>query len=85
MGPSSGASLCYDLSQMMTVRGGLGVRMGMSLGAVCLANDISGAVLFGILAACSLINFCLCAMMPKSLICAKEQSLLRRVFAILLS
>ena len=36
MAPSSGASLYYDLSQMMVVRGGLGVRVGGSLGAVCL-------------------------------------------------
>ena len=36
MGPSSGASLYYDLSQMMSVRDGLGDRMGGSLGAVCL-------------------------------------------------
>ena len=85
MGPSSGASLYYDLSEMMVVRGGLGVRMGRSLGAVCLANGISGAVWFGIIAACSLINFFLCAVMPKSLVRAKEQSLLRRFLAILLS
>ena len=85
VGPSSGARLYYDLSQMIAVRGGLGVRVGRCLGAVCLAIGISGAVGFGVVAACSLINFCLCAMMPKSLVCAKEQSLLRRVFAILLS
>ncbi len=85
VGPSSGASLYYNISQMMIVRGGLGVRVGRSLGAVCLANGISGAMWFGILVACFLINFCLCAMMPKSLVCVKEQGLLRRVFAILLS
>ena len=72
MGPSSGANLYSDISQMMIVLGGLGVRVGRSLGAVCLAKSISGAVWFGILAACSLINFCLCAMMPKSPVCAKE-------------
>jgi hypothetical protein len=85
VGPSSGTSLYYDLSQIMVVRGGLGVRVGRSLGAVCLAKGISGVVWFGIIAACSLINLCLCVMMPKNLVCAKEQSLLRRIFAILLS
>ena len=40
VGPSSGASLYYDISQMIVVRGGLGVRVGRSLGAVCLANGI---------------------------------------------
>ena len=85
MGPSSGASIYYDLYQMMVVRGCLGVRVDGSLGAVCLASGIYGAVCFGIVAACFLINFYLCVMMPKSLVCAKEQSLLRRVFAILLS
>jgi len=78
VGSSSGASLYYVLSRMMVVRGGLGVRVVRGLGAVCLANGISGAVWFSVIAACSLINFCLCVMMPKSLVCAKEQSLLRR-------
>ena len=72
MGPSSGASLYYDLSQMMVVRSGLGVRVGRSLGAVRLANNMSGEVGFGLVVACSLIFFCLCAMMPTSLVCAKE-------------
>ena len=85
MGPSSGARLYYDLSQMIVVRGSLGVRVVRSLGAVCLADGISGAVWFGLVAACSLINFCLCVMMHKSLVCAKEQILLKRVFAIFLS
>jgi hypothetical protein len=85
VGPSSGASLYHDLSHMMAVRSGLGVRVDRGLGAVCLANVISGAVWFSVVAACSLINFFICVMMPKSLACAKEQSLLRRVFAILLS
>ena len=85
VGPSSGASLYYDLSQMMVVRGGIGFRVGRSLGAISLANGISGVVWIATVAACSLINLCLCVMMPKSLDCAKEQSLLRRVFAILLS
>jgi hypothetical protein len=85
VGPNSGARLYYALSQMIVVRGGLGARVGRCLGAVCLAIGMSGVVGFGIVAACSLINFCLCALMPKSLVCAKEQSLLRRVFAILLS
>ena len=48
MGPSSGAKLYYDLSQMIAMRGGLGVRMGRCLGAVCLAIGMSGAVGFGI-------------------------------------
>ena len=85
MGPSSGANLYHDLCQMMVVRGGLGVRVGRCLGAVCLANVMSGAVVIGLVAACSLIFFWLCALMPRSLVCAREQSLLRRVFAILLS
>ena len=84
VGPSSGARLYYDLSQMMAVRGGLGARVGESLGAVCLANGISGALWDAIVVACSMVSFCLCVMTP-SLICAKEQSLLRRVFAILVS
>ena len=79
VGPSSGARIYYDLSQTIVVRGGLGVRVGRCLGAVCLAINNSGAVGFGIVAACSLINFCLCAMMPKSIVCAKEQSLLKVV------
>ena len=85
VGPSSGANLYFDLSHMMVVRDGVGVRVGKGLGAVCLANGISGAVWFGIVATCSLINLCLCVMMPKSLVFANEQSLLRRVFAIVLS
>ncbi len=85
VGPSSGAKLYYDISHMIVVRSGLGVRVRRCLGAVCLAIGMSGAVGFGIVAAYSLINFCLYAMMPKSIVCAKEQSLLRRVFAILLS
>ncbi len=83
--PSSGARLYHDLSHMMVVRSGLGVLVGRGLGAVCLANDIYGVVWFSVVVACSLINLCICVMMPKSLVCAKEQSLLRRVFAILLS
>jgi hypothetical protein len=84
VGPSSGTILYYDLTEIIVVRGGLGVRVGRCLGAVCLAISMSGAVGLGIVAACSLFNFCMCAMMPTSLVCAKEQSLLRRVFAILL-
>ena len=84
-GPSSGASLYHDLHQMMVVRDGLGVRVDRYLGAVCLANGMSGAVGSGIVAACSLIFFCLWAMMPRILVSAREQSLLRRVFAVLLS
>ena len=74
MGPSCGASLYYDLYQMMAVRVGLGVWMVMCLGAICLADGMSGAVGVGFVAACSLIFFCLCAMMPRSLVCAREQS-----------
>ena len=85
MGPSCGANLYYDLCQMMVVRGGLGVWVGGCLGAVCLANYVFGAVLLGLVAIISLIFFRMCAMMPKTLVFAKEQSLLRRVFAILLS
>ncbi len=85
MGPSSGANIYHDLCQMMVVRGGLGAWVGGSLGAVCLANGVSGAVGLGLVAIISLIFFCLCAMMPKSLVCAREQSLFMRVFAILLS
>ena len=59
VGPSSGASIYHVLSHMMDVLGGLGVRVGRGLGAVCLANGISGVVWFCKLAACSLINFCL--------------------------
>ena len=83
VGPSSGASLYHVLSQMMVVRDDLGVRVGRGLGAVCLANSIFGVVWFSVVAACSLINLCICVMTPKSLGCAKERSLLRRVFAIL--
>ena len=73
VGPRSGAGLYHNLDQMMAVRGGLGVRVGGCLGAVCLANGVSGAVGFGLVAAYSLIFFCLCAMMPRSIVCAKEQ------------
>ncbi len=85
MGPSIGANLYYDLCQMMAVRGGLGVLVGGCLEAVCLVNGVSAAVWLGLVAIVSLTFFCLCAMMPKSLVCAREQSLLMRVFAILLS
>ncbi len=51
----------------MDVRGGLGARVGRSLGAVCLANGISSAVWFGIVATCSLIKFGLRVMMPKNI------------------
>ncbi len=85
VGPSSSANLYHVLCQMMDVRGGLGVWVGGCLRAVCLVNGVSGAVRFDLVAIISLIFFCLCAMMPKSLVCAREQSLLRGVFAILLS
>ena len=85
VGPSSGARLYYDLSQMIVVRCGIGVRVGRCLCVVCLAIGMSSAAGFGIVDAFSLINFCLFAMMPKSLVCAREQSMLRRVFSILLS
>ena len=70
---------------MMAVRGGLGVLAGGCLVAVCLADGVVGVVLQFLVASCSRIFFCLFAMMPISLVCASEQSLLRRVFAILLS
>ena len=85
VGPSSGASLRYALSQIMAVRSGLGVLVGGCLGAVCLADGMAGVELQFLVASCSRIFFCLFAMMPSSLVCASEQSLLRRVFAILLS
>ncbi len=50
-----------------------------------MANGMPGAVGFGLVADCSLTFFCLCAMMPMNLVFAREQSFLRRVFAILLS
>jgi hypothetical protein len=73
VGLSSGANLYHDLFQMITVRGGLGVRVDRSLGAGCPANGMSGAVGFGLVAACSLILNCMCAMMPESLVSAKEE------------
>ncbi len=69
----------------MVVRGGLGVLGGGCLGAVRLAGGMAGVVLQFLVASCSRIFFCLFAMMPSSLVCASEQSLLRRAFAILLS
>jgi hypothetical protein len=71
MRPNSGANLYHDLCQMMAVRGGLGVWVGGCLRAVCMANGMSGAVLLGLVAIISLIFFCLCAMMPKSIVCAR--------------
>ena len=44
MGHSSGASLRYALSQIMAVRGGLGVLVGGCQGAVCLAVGMAGVV-----------------------------------------
>ena len=70
---------------MMAVRGGLGVLIVGCLGAVCLADGMAGVVLQFLAAYCSLIFFCLFAMMPSSLVCASEQSFLRRAFAIFLS
>ena len=70
---------------MMVVRGGLGVLVGGCLVSVCLADGVVGVVLQFLVASCSRIFFCLFAMMPISLVCASERSLLRRVFAILLS
>ena len=70
---------------MMDVRGGLGVLVGGCLVAVCLTDGVVGVVLQFLVASCSRIFFCLFAMMPSSLVCASEQSLLRRAFAIFLS
>ncbi len=84
-GPSSGTNLYCYLCQLMIVRGGLGVGVGSCLGAVCLANGVSGVVWLGLVAILSLICLCPRAIMPKSLVCARERSLLRSVFAILLS
>ena len=70
---------------MMVVRGGLGVLVGGCLGAVCLADGMAGVVNQFLEDSCSRIFFCIFAMMPSSLVCASEQSLLRRAFAIFLS
>ncbi len=69
----------------MDVRGGLGVRVGGCLGDIYMANGMCRALVLGLDASCSLIIFCLCAMMPSNLVCAIEQRLLKRVSAILLS
>ncbi len=84
-GAYSGANLYYGLYQMMVVRGGLGVLVGECLRAVCLADAMAGVMNQFLEDSCSHIFFCMFAMMPSSLVCASEQSLLRRVFAILLS
>ena len=83
-GTYSGADLYYGLSQVMAVRGGIGVLIGGCLGAVCLACGMAGVVR-QFEDSCSRIFFCLFAMMPSSLVCASKQSLLRRAFAIFLS
>ena len=57
VGPSCGANFYHDLYQMMVVRGGLGVRVGRCLGAVCMVNAMSDAVGVGLVVACSLIFF----------------------------
>ena len=82
--PYSGAGLYYGLSQVMVVRGGLGVLIGGCLGAVCLACGVAGVVR-QFEDSCSRIFFCLFAMMPSSLVCASIQSLLRSTFAILVT
>ncbi len=79
-GTYSGADLYYGLSQVMAVRGGLGVLTGGCLGAVCLACGMAGVVR-QFEDSCSRIFFCLFARMPSSLVCASRQSLLRRAFA----
>ncbi len=84
-GAYSGANLYYGLNQMMAVRGGLGVLVCGCLGAVCLADGMAEVVKQLLEDYCSRIFFCMFAMMPSNLVCASEQSLLRRVFAILLS
>ena len=61
---------------------GLGVAMGWLLGASCVTNCVPLVVP---MVACSLIFCCLCDIMPKSRVCAKEQNLSGRIFAILLS
>ena len=57
MGPSSGVRLYYDLSQMIVVRDGLGVRVGRCLGAVCLAIRTRWGLVLSLLVA-SLISAC---------------------------
>jgi hypothetical protein len=85
-GAYSGANLYYYLLYQMTVvRSGLGVLVGGCLGAVCLSDGMAGVVKQLLEDSCFRILFSLLAMMPNSLVCASEQSLLRRVFAILLS
>ena len=68
-GTYSGADLYYGLSQVMAVRGGLGVLIGGCLGAICLACDMAGVVR-QFEDSCSRIFFCLFAMMPSSHVCA---------------
>ena len=60
MVPSSDASLYHGLYQMMVVRGGLGVQVGGCLGAVCLANDMSGVVELGLVASFFLFFLYMC-------------------------
>ncbi len=45
----------HYLCQMMVVQGGLGVRVGGCIGAVCLANGMSGAVGLGLVAIISIL------------------------------
>ena len=68
--------------QMTVILGGLGVDMGWLLGASCVTDWLP---LGAPTTASSLIFCCPCAIMPRRRVCAKEQSLSRRVFAILLS
>ncbi len=63
----------------MVVRGVLGVLVSKCLGAGCLAVGMAGFVEKFLVVSCSLIFFCLYAMMPRSLVWASRQSLLRRV------
>ena len=69
-------------SQMMNVLGGLGVDMGWLLWASSVADC---APLVVLVAACSLICCCLCAILSKTRVSAKEHSLPRRLSVILLS
>ncbi len=82
MEPSSGAILLCGLYHVIVVRGGIGVDMERLIGASGLADCVPLVVH---VVACSIICCCLCAIMSRKRVWAREQNLSRMVFVIRMS